>query len=425
MSSASGVSGVGGIGVGVYDYIIVGAGIAGLYSAYLIKKRTPGSKILILEKESYIGGRAYNAMFEGVNVVCGAGVGRKEKDILLQELIKDLHVKYNEFPAKHSYASGVSHQMDFWFNSLHKVAKQIPPWPRMNFKHFATQVIGVKDYPKFVVASGYSDFELADSNDVMNFYGMDDNFKPWTAIGIDWKVLGETLTKYIGRRHIKLNMPVHKITPENDDGIIKVQCGHGSGGGGGGGVFKTRKCIVAADIDALRKLFPKERVYSEIKSQPFLRIYAKFSQETSAVLGTKVHGLIVVNGPLQEIIPMDPGKGVYMIAYSDNASAKKLHKIQKLDKEEQYRYFEKTVAKALNIPSHLLINGISALQYHYWPIGTHYNKVLRKQYADRYEFVEKAQHPMPGVYVVGEVVALHQGWVEGALESVNEIRGVL
>lgn len=68
-----------------------------------------------------------------------------------------------------------------------------------------------------------------------------------------------------------------------------------------------------------------------------MRIYAKFSQETSAVLGTKVHGLTVVNGPLQEIIPMDPGKGVYMIAYSDNASAKKLHKIQKLDKEEQYR----------------------------------------------------------------------------------------
>ena len=40
-----------------YDYIIIGAGISGLYTAYLIKKHKANSKILILEANNYIGGR--------------------------------------------------------------------------------------------------------------------------------------------------------------------------------------------------------------------------------------------------------------------------------------------------------------------------------------------------------------------------------
>ena len=37
------------------------------------------------------------------------------------------------------------------------------------------------------------------------------------------------------------------------------------------------------------------------------------------------------------------------------------------------------------------------------------------------EFIEKAQHPDPNVLIVGEVISLHQGWVEGALESVAKV----
>ena len=65
-----------------YDVIIVGGGIAGLYSAYQIKKLSPKTSILILErdKRSWLGGRMNNVDFQGVSVVTGAGVGRKNKD---------------------------------------------------------------------------------------------------------------------------------------------------------------------------------------------------------------------------------------------------------------------------------------------------------------------------------------------------------
>jgi flavin-dependent dehydrogenase len=48
-----------------YDIIIIGAGIAGLYSAYLIKQMSPKSSVLVLEKDklSMLGGRAHNVNF--------------------------------------------------------------------------------------------------------------------------------------------------------------------------------------------------------------------------------------------------------------------------------------------------------------------------------------------------------------------------
>jgi protoporphyrinogen oxidase len=82
-----------------YDYIIIGAGISSLYTAYnLIKKYKNNIKFLILEKNSkkHIGGRMNVYNFYGTNVNIGAGVGRKEKDFLLINLLNELKIKYNE-----------------------------------------------------------------------------------------------------------------------------------------------------------------------------------------------------------------------------------------------------------------------------------------------------------------------------------------
>ncbi len=73
-----------------YDIIIIGSGIAGLYSALNIQKMDPKLRILILEKhkKQWIGGRANTDTFYGTSIVTGAGIGRKQKDKLLIQLIK-------------------------------------------------------------------------------------------------------------------------------------------------------------------------------------------------------------------------------------------------------------------------------------------------------------------------------------------------
>ena len=43
----------------------------------------------------------------------------------------------------------------------------------------------------------------------------------------------------------------------------------------------------------------------------------------------------------------------------------------------------------------------------------------------RLEFIYKVQRPLQNLFVVGEMVSLNQGWVEGALQSVQEVIGEL
>ena len=52
-------------------------------------------------------------------------------------------------------------------------------------------------------------------------------------------------------------------------------------------------------------------------------------------------------------------------------------------------------------------------------MGTHYYEPL-SSYKKREDFIYQIQHPEPGLLVVGEVVSRHQGWSEGALESVKD-----
>jgi protoporphyrinogen oxidase len=88
-----------------YDVIIVGSGIAGLYSAYNIKQMSPNTSFMVLEKykKKWIGGRINNEEFYGTTVVTGAGIGRKEKDYLLVELLDKMGIKYSDFAINMNY----------------------------------------------------------------------------------------------------------------------------------------------------------------------------------------------------------------------------------------------------------------------------------------------------------------------------------
>ena len=57
----------------IYDYIIIGAGISGLYNAYLLDKKY---SVLVLEKNDYIGGRIKEVKFHNTIIKLGAGVSQ-------------------------------------------------------------------------------------------------------------------------------------------------------------------------------------------------------------------------------------------------------------------------------------------------------------------------------------------------------------
>ena len=132
-----------------------------------------------------------------------------------------------------------------------------------------------------------------------------------------------------------------------------------------------------------------------------------------------VKGFTFLPGPLQRIIPMNPDKGIYMIAYNDNKKSIALKKYLENNAENRNMYC-RLLEKALDIPYNSL--HLTAIKDFYWPIGTHYYKPLdMTEYKTREEFVEKAQHPERCMLVVGELISRNQGWTEGALQSVKAV----
>ena len=394
-----------------YDVIIVGSGIAGLYSAYNIKQMSPKTSFMVLEKykKQWIGGRINNEEFYGTTVVTGAGIGRKEKDYLLVELLDKMGVKYSDFDINMNYIVKKRVAIGPIVKELRQEYRRQSE-PVTTFRHFAKGYLGATLYNDFITNVGYTDYEDEDVYQTLYKYGMDDNSAGWTGLSIPWHQLIQKLVHTIGSQNVRASNNVESIVKVQDKPClfelttekgVKYYCG---------------KVIVATTITGIHKLLPQYKLYNQIKPQPFLRLYAKFPKASALIMRQLVPTYTIVSGPLQKIIPMSLDKGVYMIAYSDNKNALVLkdHLENNIKNRE---FFCDLLEKTLGLPTNTL--QITALLNFYWPVGTHYYTPL--DYKSRAEFIEKAQHPMSNMLVVGEVVAVNQGWTEGALDSVKKV----
>ena len=397
----------------MYDVIIIGAGVAGLYAAYNIKRLSPSSTFLILEKNGKhgLGGRAGNEMFCGTKVVTGAGIGRLKKDKFLYRLLKELSIKTTEFVTVEPHYSTTINK-----SNIPKILVQLKKLLKEEdkpgtFKSFATKILGSKEYDQFLITSGYTDYENEDVHDVLYHYGMEDNFTRYKGFHVAWKELVLKMVETIGSDHIKFSYNVAAISKLSSQTfeIYKTGSEH---------FFSAKKVIIATTVSGIRTLLPDLNIYKEIEGQPFLRVYGKFDKKSTTIMNQFIKGTTIVPGHLQKIIPIDSDKGIFMIAYSDNKHA--LFLKTHLENDEQNRhYFCRIVEKCLGIPRDSL--KLITMKSFYWDIGTHYYKPLdiNRIHKTRAEFIDDAQHPVKDVLVVGEVVSLQQGWTEGALESVQ------
>lgn len=402
-----------------YDIIIVGAGIAGLYSAYTIKSCDPSKSFLVLErdKKAWIGGRIGNDTFYGVNVVTGAGVGRKLKDKLLIHLLKELHIPTKECDIQMNYAKTIPQVVDVgktirFLKREYEKEKVVPG--TFTFEEFAKRILGSHLYTLFTISAGYTDYEKEDVYDTLYHYGMEDNRPGWKSLIIPWKQLVAKLCEKIGVSRIRYKTTVTKVEPvsssEYEDVHFRIDTDKAT--------YFCNKVIIATNINGIKSLVPvKQSLYEQIHGQPFLRVYAKFDEQSCEIMNQYVPFQTLVPGPLHKLIPMNVSRGVYMIAYTDNSGATFLKPYLENNIKDR-RFFENLLERSLGIPENRL--HITAIKSYYWPIGTHYYGPL-KGFTTRKAFLQAAQHPMDNMLVVGEAVSMNQGWTEGALESVHSV----
>jgi len=402
-----------------FDIIIVGSGISGLYSAYNIKKYSSETSFLVLEKykKTWIGGRTSNEIFYGTEIVTGAGIGRKDTNPLLIKLMKEIDINYKEDKSVMNYST-LFQPIDILkiIDKLMIEYKKHPELHNKTFKEFFINILGADLYKKFILSAGYTDYEKADIYETLYNYGMDDNKGGWTVLYIPWKKMVQKLYNKIGKDHFKFSSDVTQIKKiKNNPCLFEIKTDNNK-------IYYANKVIIATTISGIKQLVPgasnKNSLYQQIHGQPFLRLYAKFDTKSADIMKKYVSSYTIVPGPLQKIIPMNPDKGVYMIAYSDNDSAIAL-KNNLENNFKNRKFYSELIEKSLGILDGSL--HIIAIKDYYWPIGTHYYEPLKGNFKNRDDFVYQAQHPEKGMLVVGEAISRYQGWVQGALESVEAV----
>lgn len=393
----------------MYDAVVVGGGIAGLYYARRHTQRHPGANVVVLECGQHLGGRAGNVAFRGHSVVCGAGIGRKKKDALLQALLRELGVPCREFTVQHSYSPALETRVDVikTIKALRKAYARSTHTRSQDFKQFAMSELGKEEYEAFKTATGYTDYEKQDAHDALYLYGMEDVAAKWQGLWIPWGELVKSLARGI---QVRTGHKVVQLSRQQDDTFV-VTCVNGA-------TFSTKRVVLATTVDALRQLLPQHKqIYSNIQGQPFIRVYAQFDAPSARTLESIAPTRTVVPGPLQDIIPIAPSDGIYMIGYADNKAAMKLHTLYRA--RDRLSSFARLTEKALGLERNAL--KILHMQMFYHSIGTHYCLPLKRPYKTRRAYLNAAQRPEPGIVVVGEVVAMNQGWVEGALKTVENV----
>lgn len=369
----------------IESIVLIGGGISSLYAAYLIKKRFPKIKYTIIEKSDKCGGRVTMDEVDGVDVYTGAQFTRINKDKLLNKLLNELDIELDVYNLDIDFTfrpSDVDSMILKLKNNMSKFDRS-----KMTFSEFATEVLGEKDYKKFVDMMGYSDYENADFEDTMTNYGLDDNLPGYKAANVPWNKVIKKLISEVGEKNIILNTEIKSIKKKKSNFIINNK-------------WECDGVIIGVTIKSLRKLLD-DSIYNQIESQKFLKVFAKTRGMED------VERYTVMNSPLKKVLPVK--KDVFTIAFTDNDDANYL-------KSKDKSYFEKSLSEQFDTEIK-----IKKMKKFFWEEGTHFFKPLQKKWKTRKEFLRDAQHPQENIWVVGEVVAEKQGWVEGALNSVENI----
>ena len=367
----------------INNIVIIGGGISSLYSAYLLKKNYPKIKYTIIEKSDECGGRVRMSNLGDVELPTGAYFTRVDKDRILMKLLKDLDIKIDPYVLDIDYSFKES-DIDKLVN---KLKKALPKYDRskVKFKEFAKDVLG-KDYDNFINMMGYTDFENADINDTLFNYGLDDNIPGYKIVNVDWSKVVDKLVSFIGSENIVFNTEVKSIKEKNGGFLINSK-------------YKCDGVIIGVTINVLKNLLDN-KIYNQIESQKFIKVFAKSKD-------LDIDKYTVVDSEIRKVIPIKDD--VYTIAFSDNKDAVSI-------KSKNNNYFEELLSSHFN--KDIKITNVKKF---FWEEGTHYYKPLPIEYKSRKEFIKEAQHPTDNIWVVGEVVAEKQGWVEGALSSVEKI----
>lgn len=425
-----------------YEYIIIGGGISGLYSAYILNKIFGISNILIIEKSNRVGGRICTIFDRETPIELGAGrISYHHKNMI--NLVNNLGLgsKLVKTPNidKHYYEeeNGV-------------ITKTLMD-KESNFRKIIGQVINLinsNDENVKKIAENYSLYFF-----IEHFYDTKTAEMVKDQFGYSGDILYQSTTKAIemfetefkeGGGFYKLDGGLVQIIDKLVENIIntgiKIVVNNeliDISEKNNSGKFKCKilnktaeqinyvnanKIIIAlthCDLTKIPFLHTSNtfnKLHSAVMNKPLMRVYGVFELNDGEANWYDDIGNIVTNTLIRQIKPIDPEVGIIMISYSDTINAQVINNLAVNDNE----LFKKEIFFHLRklFPNKIIPDPLR-LHYHFYETGTH---IWKPSYNSN-EVSKKIMTPFDNkhIYIVGEVYSPLHNWMEGAIISVNKL----
>lgn len=395
------------------DVIVIGAGPAGLYAAERFLDE--GRSVLVLEADDHAGGRAYNVQFDGVEVEVGAGIGRWPHDKRLAEWMEAHGETVTPLPCTLRYWSETEQTL---VPPPMDVSKEVRALPRpslterrtLPFGAWLKRVAGSAYARLFVHTSSYDDYLKADIVDTLDHYHFEDVAPKTQVFMVHWTKFLTKVVKNLTARGMRLRLSEPALSVVKEEGGYVVTTEKGA--------YTAPRVVIAVPSAPAQRLLtrsgyaPAAELLKQVRGQPFVRAYVRFTGPPNYV-EENVGDEIVCAGPFRKIIRMDKKKRVYMVAYCDNVHTRFWKRLMHLPK--------RSAVAEVRAHLHALFGttfSIDDLHIYYHKQGTHYFTPLPAPFTTRQAFLHATVHIDRGFTMVGEAVAIDQGWTNSALATV-------
>lgn len=373
-----------------YQVIVVGGGPAGLVCALQMTERYPGREILLLEAEKHLGGRIMEQKFYDFKLPLGGSMIRKS-DRRVQNLCSSLGLELKEV-----VSALLSDHPELVNDMVAEIARGEYP-EKCTVVEYLYRNFPSHQVDQFIRCSAYRDYLDSDIREFVQHYPMipdhqqNPDTKAYVIKGGYYRIIDTLVTRIRDRGVvIKTSCRAESCTQRElttDRGNRYTF----------GDVYWT---VTAQSVEGLPKGIQK--TLRGVYGVPFLKVFAKLAS-TGISFPARI-----VGGLLGKIFPL--GGQVVQAAYTEVEYAIRLHEM-----------IQKTDNAVVLIQD--LLRGVVGLEevvvediyYKFWEAGIH-----------QYSPGGRSMIPIKTgkIHLIGEAVSTHQGWMEGALETIeNTLNG--
>lgn len=417
----------------MFDYIIIGAGISGLYCAYKLKQKFPTSNIIILEKDTRLGGRINTKYLSSVDFNLELGAGRiSDQHYRVLKLIKELGLdtKLTTFDNPKYYATMNSDQ-----TSVREIHKTSSSDFYKIISELRSKLVDPNFYELAINLSFYRLVEYIYSTEKATIismqHGYDDEFMEQNAVhtlntfgtsfggGLKYHGLQGGLKQIIDKLYVTL---LEKGIKFGVGYCVKDITKHSE--------FMYSCAAKISNQDTMLNIPTKNIIFSIPKKNllqiPFLqkindklelvhqcsliRVYMLFPTNDT-VWFSFLKGSLTTPTLLRQIIPINTSKGILMIYCDGNASRSlnTLHKSGHL-KNILMKNLRQLFPDA-NIPSpNKIICSYYSNATNAWKAGIDPQKMY-------HEIIKPISDE--NIYLIGETFSIVQHWIEGSIQTTD------